>query len=181
MLENEFLILVDESDNPWGKLEKYLVHEKGLLHRAFSVFIFNSKGEMLLQQRAYDKYHSGGLWTNACCSHPRFGEHLTHAVERRLKEEMGLQCPVDFAFSFHYRAELENGLIENEWDHVFIGVTDEAPSPSKSEVNHWKYISVDDLRKDISKNRNCYTAWFQLILEKVIEHAKLSLFIETSK
>ncbi len=168
MLEEDFLILVNENDKAWGKLEKNLVHEKGLLHRAFSVFIFNSKGEMLLQQRANNKYHSAGLWTNACCSHPRFGEELNDAVERRLEEEMGLKCSTNFAFSFQYRAEFENGLIENEFDHVFVGISDEVPTPSQQEVSDWKYISVEELRKSILNEKESYTVWFQLIFEKVI-------------
>src|SRR5688572_24850742 len=120
MVEQDYLILVDDTDKAWGRLEKDLIHKYGILHRAFSVFIFNSSGDMLLQQRADTKYHSGGLWTNTCCSHPRFGEDLIDAVNRRLKEEMGMECGTNFAFSFTYRAELENGLIENEFDHVFI-------------------------------------------------------------
>src|SRR5947207_15440533 len=116
---NEFLILVDDHDKPWGKLEKDQVHQLGLLHRAFSVFIFNSKGELLLQQRADEKYHSAGLWSNSCCGHPRFGEELIHAVSRRLEEEVGISCDIKFAFSFIYKADFENGLSEHEYDHIF--------------------------------------------------------------
>ncbi len=174
--EKEYLILVDENDKSWGKLEKDLVHEKGLLHRAFSVFIFNSKGEMLLQQRALGKYHSAGLWTNACCSHPRFGEETENAVERRLEEEMGLGCNTQFAFSFKYKTEFENGLIENEFDHVFLAICDEIPSPSKLEVEDWKYVSLQQLREDILKNKTNYTVWFQLVFEKAIAYAEQFYF-----
>ena len=117
----EYLILVDEKDNELGSMEKLQVHEKGLLHRAFSVFIFNTKGELLLQQRASEKYHSPNLWTNTCCSHPRTGEKTTNAVERRLMEEMGMQCDTTFQFQFLYKAYFDNGLIEHELDHVYFG------------------------------------------------------------
>src|SRR6187399_1825004 len=125
----DYLILVDEQDKQYGKLEKQLVHELGLLHRAFSVFIFNKKGELLLQQRADEKYHSAGLWTNTCCSHPRFGEEIKDSVTRRLEEEMGMNCEMEFAFSFIYKSTFENGLTEHEFDHVFFGISDELPVP----------------------------------------------------
>jgi isopentenyl-diphosphate delta-isomerase len=166
----DYLILVDEDDKPLGKLEKSNVHRLGLLHRAFSVFIFNTKGEMLLQQRADDKYHSGGLWANACCSHPRFGELTEDAVHRRLKEEMGLEFNPQFAFTFLYHAQLENGLIEHELDHVYIGVTDEQPVPNVTEVKSWKYISIDELSNDLLLNRNRYAIWFQTICAKAVEY-----------
>ncbi len=167
--EEDMLILVDESDKPWGKLEKKLVHQLGTLHRAFSVFIFNSKGELLLQQRARDKYHSGGLWTNTCCSHPRFGEDTEDAVARRLKEEMGLDCTTQFAFTFQYKTNFENGLIENELDHVFIGMSDKLPTPDNSEVDDWKYISLKDLKREVYKNPEMFTVWFKLVFEKASE------------
>ena len=166
---NDFLILVDEHDKSWGKLEKQLTHELGLLHRAFSVFIFNSKGELLMQQRADEKYHSGGLWTNTCCSHPRWGEELTDAVHRRLEEEMGLKCETEFSFSFIYKVELDNGLTEHEFDHVFVGVSDELPMIKKSEVKCWKYMSVDLIRRDLRFNPENYTHWFKLIFERVVK------------
>ncbi len=167
---NDYLILVDEKDKPWGKLEKQLVHELGLLHRAFSVFIFTSKGELLLQQRADEKYHSGGLWTNTCCSHPRFGEENTWAIERRLQEEMGMKCNTEFAFSFTYKTKFENGLTEHEYDHVYFGVTDDLPFPEKSEVQNWKYISLENLEQDILIHPEKYTEWMKICLPEVKKH-----------
>ncbi len=168
MIEN--LILVDEQDKPMGKLEKMLVHQLGLLHRAFSVFIFNKKGDLLIQQRADDKYHSPGLWTNTCCSHPRYGEIMTDAIHRRLHEEMGLQCNTSFTFSFLYKVKFENGLIEHEYDHVYFGVTDNKPFPNRSEVKDWKYISFDHLEKDILKHPEHYTEWLNISFPKVRYH-----------
>lgn len=169
---NEFLILVDEHDKPWGKLEKDQVHQLGLLHRAFSVFIFNTKGELLLQQRAEGKYHSAGLWTNTCCSHPRFGEDLKDAVARRMDEEMGLNCETKFLFSFIYQSKFENGLTEHEFDHVYYGVSDDLPQPNPAEVSQWKYVTLDALEKDIASNPANYTVWLGICLPKVIEHLK---------
>lgn len=168
MQEKDYLILVDENDSAWGKLEKDLVHKEGLLHRAFSVFLFNTNGEMLLQQRADSKYHSGGLWTNTCCSHPRYGEMLEDAVERRLFEEMKLKCNVEYAFNFRYKAQLENGLIEHELDHVFIGTTDMFPQPDPAEVKSWKYVSVADVRDEMQEDPAAFTIWFQKIVERVV-------------
>jgi isopentenyl-diphosphate delta-isomerase len=170
MEEKDFLILVDDTDKAWGKLEKQLVHEKGLLHRAFSIFIFNSKGEILMQQRADDKYHSGGLWSNTCCSHPRFGETIEYAVERRLEEEMGMSSNTEFAFSFIYKASFENGLTEHEFDHVYFGVTDDLPKPNFSEVKDWKYMSIEKLAKDLELNPHHYTAWLKICFNKVVQH-----------
>jgi isopentenyl-diphosphate delta-isomerase len=175
MSDKDFLILVHENDKPWGKLEKDLVHQLGLLHRAFSVFIFNTKGEMLLQQRADDKYHSGGLWTNTCCSHPRWGEEIGDAVERRLEEEMGLKCETDFSFTFQYKTHFENGLTEHELDHVYTGVSDDIPLINKEEVKSWKYFSVEEIRKDLLMNPDHYTAWFKLVFERVIASQRKAL------
>ena len=166
----EYLILVDENDIGYGKLEKHPVHEQGLLHRAFSVFIFNSRGELLLQQRADNKYHSGGLWTNTCCSHPRFGEEIKDAIERRLFEEMGMKCKTDFAFSFIYKTGFENGLIEHEFDHVYIGVSDNLPIPEKSEVKNYKYISLENLETDIIIHPQYYTEWMKICLPQMKNH-----------
>jgi len=169
---NDYLILVDEQDRQWGKLEKQMVHELGLLHRAFSVFIFNTKGELLLQQRALHKYHSGGLWTNTCCSHPRYGEELSDAVERRLMEEMNMTCETAFAFNFTYRAEFDNGLTEHEFDHVYFGHSDELPKPNQEEVQSWKYITLEDLEKDINKHPELYTEWLKVCLPRVKCHLR---------
>jgi isopentenyl-diphosphate delta-isomerase len=164
----DYLILVDEQDQQYGKLEKQLVHELGLLHRAFSVFIFNKKGELLLQQRADEKYHSAGLWTNTCCSHPRFGEEIKDSVTRRLEEEMGMNCELEFAFSFIYKSVFDNGLIEHELDHVFFGITDELPVPNKAEVKNWKYLPINLIRQDIKENPHQYTVWFKMVFERVL-------------
>lgn len=167
---NDFLILVDENDQQWGKLEKLLVHELGLLHRAFSVFIFNTNGELLLQQRADSKYHSPGLWTNTCCSHPQFGEELSEAINRRIIEEMNMECETEFAFSFVYKASFENGLTEHEFDHVYFGISDDEPKPVASEVKNWKYISLIDLELDVKTNPAKYTEWMKICLPQVGEH-----------
>lgn len=166
----EYLILVDEKDKQWGKLEKLLVHQLGLLHRAFSIFIFNSNGEMLLQQRADSKYHSAGLWTNTCCSHPRFGEEISWAIERRLQEEMGMSCKTDFAFSFIYKTKFKNGLTEHEYDHVYFGVTDNLPVPEKSEVKNYRYMNIENLETDILIHPENYTEWMKICLPQVRNH-----------
>jgi len=167
---DDILILVDEKDNACGKMDKLLVHQLGLLHRAFSVFIFNSKGELLLQQRADGKYHSEGLWTNTCCSHPRFGEELSEAIPRRLMEEMGMNCKTNFAFSFLYKTTFENGLTEHELDHVYFGISDDIPVPASSEVKNWKYISLSELGDNILLHPEHYTEWMKICLPKVKEH-----------
>lgn len=167
--EDDFLILVDDNDVPLGKMEKELVHKKGLMHRAFSVFIFNTNGEMLLQQRADTKYHSAGLWTNTCCSHPRWGEELQEAVKRRLKEEMGLDCEATYLFSFKYKVELENEMIENEFDHVFSGVSNQIPILNFNEVKDFKYQKVDEIRKQIKDSPEKFTYWFKHSIEKVLQ------------
>jgi len=171
---DEFLILVDEHDKPWGKLEKDQVHQLGLLHRAFSVFIFNSKGELLLQQRAAGKYHSGGLWTNTCCSHPRFGEELNEAIPRRLEEEMGMNCPTQFIFNFVYETKFDNGLIEHEFDHVYYGVSDDLPKPNPAEVSNWKYLNLKSLENEIASAPDQYTVWLKICLPKLMECFKTS-------
>ena len=166
----EQLILVDEEDREVGIMDKLAVHQQGLLHRAFSVFIFNKKGELLLQQRADEKYHSGGLWTNTCCSHPRQGEELNVAVPRRLNEEMGMQCPAEFMFSFTYRMDFDNGLTEHEFDHVYFGRSDDLPQPNPSEVKNFKYIGLEELQKAIEQKPEDFTAWLKICLPKVQEH-----------
>ena len=166
----DYLILVDENDNPQGKLENLLVHQQGLLHRAFSVYIFNTKGELLLQQRADEKYHSAGLWTNTCCSHPRFGEEVADAIERRLMEEMGMSCTTNFAFNFIYKAIFDNGLTEYEFDHVYVGISDVQPIPEVSEVKNWKYVDLQKLQEDILLHPQQYTEWMKISLPNVISY-----------
>lgn len=160
----DLVILVDENDLEIGYLEKMEAHQKGMLHRAFSVLIFNSKNELLLQKRAASKYHSAGLWTNTCCSHPRPNEPMPEAVNRRLNEEMGIDLTPNFAYKFLYKAELENDLTEHELDYVFIGQCNDNPVINKQEVADWKFLSLHEIRKDIVKNPEQYTFWFKEIL-----------------
>lgn len=160
----EYVILVDEQDRELGTLEKMEAHQRGVLHRAFSVLIFNNRGELLLQKRAASKYHSRNLWTNTCCSHPRLGESLQTAAQRRLMEEMGIACAVEPLYSFVYQVSLDNGLIEHELDHVLVGYCDEAPVINPQEVAEWKYVSLDWVREDAMQNPEQYTYWFRLIL-----------------
>jgi len=164
------LILVDENDNEIGVLDKTSVHQKGILHRAFSAFIFNSKGELLIQQRAEEKYHSAGLWSNTCCSHPYHGEKIPDAVNRRLKEEMGLQCTTQFKFCFTYKTDFDNGLIEHEFDHVYFGESDDLPVPNGEEVKAFKYITLQNLQEQIALHPEKYTAWMKICLPKVLQH-----------
>ncbi len=170
---NQYLILVDEKDREWGKLEKLEVHRLGLLHRAFSVFIFNSQGELLLQQRAEDKYHSGSLWSNTCCSHPQYGEELSSAVSRRLKEELGLSVVTEFLFDFIYKIKFDNGLTEHEYDHVFFGISDQKPVPNPVEIKDLKYAFPQDIENDLEKNAGHYTEWFKMCFKKVMEHENI--------
>lgn len=169
----EKVVLVDEKDNAVGLMEKMSAHDGPHLHRAFSVFIFNTKGQLLIQQRALSKYHSPGLWANTCCSHPRNGESLSSATVRRLKEEMGIVCEMQEIFSFIYQADVGKGLTEHEFDHVFWGVTDEEPKINVSEVNAWKYVEVDDLRIDMLKNAEKYTPWFHIAFQQMDENGWL--------
>ena len=166
----EKVILVNEKDEPIGLMGKMEAHEKGLLHRAFSVFIFNSKQEVLLQQRAACKYHSPNLWTNTCCSHPRAGETNQQAGERRLQEEMGLQVPLREVFSFIYKAPFDNGLTEHEYDHVLVGYSDAQPQINPEEVASWKWLSLEAIKEDILQAPEQYTAWFKIIFEKFYHH-----------
>jgi isopentenyl-diphosphate delta-isomerase len=165
----EDVIIVNVNGDAIGTMDKMAAHRSGTLHRAFSVFIFNSKGQLLLQQRALDKYHSGGLWTNTCCSHPRLAEITLDAAHRRLQEEMGLDCELTELFQFSYRHEFENGLIENEYDHVFMGISDELPLPNPSEVAGFRYMDTDLLIFELFEQPHQYTAWFKICLEKVLE------------
>lgn len=152
-----------------GTMDKMAAHRSGMLHRAFSVFIFNTKGQLLLQQRALDKYHSGGLWTNTCCSHPKLGEFTVEAAHRRLHEEMGMDCEMTELFQFTYRHEFENGLIENEFDHVFMGISNELPLPDPAEVAAFRYMDANLLLADLIEQPQLYTAWFKICLEQVLE------------
>ncbi|MFD0748974.1 isopentenyl-diphosphate Delta-isomerase [Mucilaginibacter calamicampi] len=161
----ESVILVDDKDQELGVMEKMEAHRKGILHRAISIFVFNTQGDYLIQQRAFEKYHSAGKWSNTCCSHPRPGEKLLDAANRRLKEEMGMVCDLAYWFSFTYRAELDHGLVEHEYDHVFMGITDELPNPDASEVASFKYISREALEDDLVKNPEHYSEWFKICLK----------------
>jgi len=165
----EEVILVDENDTPLGAMEKLEAHRKALLHRAFSVFIFNGRGEMLLQQRAHKKYHSAGLWTNACCSHPRPGEDTRDAAIRRLKEELGFTTSLEKIFAFTYRSEFENGLTEFEFDHVFVGAYDEPILPNREEVCDYCFKSLDEISEGLQSNSHQYTSWFHLAFPRIKE------------
>lgn len=167
----EQVILVDADDNELGVEGKMAAHRSGRLHRAISVFVFDSGGRLLLQRRASGKYHSGGLWSNTCCSHPRPGEHQGAAARRRLGEEMGFDCTLEPAFSFTYRAELDNQLIEHEYDHVFFGRFDGEPTPHPEEVEDWKWMALDHLHGDITRNPSRYSAWSVICIEKVLSLA----------
>jgi len=168
----EKVVLVDENGKETGTEEKMKAHMEGKLHRAFSIFVFNTRGELLLQRRAEKKYHSGGLWTNTCCSHPRPGEPVEKAVHRRLKEEMGFDCELKEIFSFIYKVEFDNGLSENEYDHVFVGRFDGEPSPNSDEVDGWKWVDIEELKKNIYQNPEKYTYWLRVSIEKVAHYLK---------
>lgn len=169
-MKEENVILVNEDDEPIGLMPKMEAHEKAVLHRAFSVFIMNNKGETMLQQRAKDKYHSPLLWTNTCCSHQREGETNIEAGKRRLQEEMGFKTELKELLSFIYKAPFDNGLTEHELDHVMIGYYDENPIVNPSEVEDWKWMYPSDIKTDISKNPDDYTAWFKIIFERFYNH-----------
>jgi isopentenyl-diphosphate delta-isomerase len=168
------VVLVDASDCELGVMEKMEAHVKGVLHRAFSVFIYNSEGHMLLQQRADDKYHSAGLWTNACCSHPFPGEDLLTAANRRLSEEMGMTADLRASFSFIYKAELGNGLTEHEYDHVFVGNTDQLPAINPAEVKSYRWASEEQIQHEINTTPENFTAWFLIAFPMLLsEKTKL--------
>jgi isopentenyl-diphosphate Delta-isomerase len=169
-MPREEVILVDEADAPLGSMEKLEAHRKALLHRAFSVFIFNSKGEMLLQRRAEGKYHSPGLWTNACCSHPRPGEDTHAAAVRRLREELGFTTRLEKLFDFTYRSEYDNGLTEFEFDHVFVGSYEKDIHPNPEEVSEYCYRSPGDIRNDLQSRPHEFTSWFHLAFPMVESH-----------
>ena len=167
----EKLILIDENDKELGFEEKLKAHQNGgKLHRAFSVFVFNSKGELILQQRAEEKYHSALLWTNTCCGHPRPGEDVLAAAHRRLKEEMGFDCELSEKFSFIYKVDFENSLSENEFDHVLFGKFEEEPKPDPKEATDWKWVGLGELKTDIKENPEKYTYWFKICLDKILKY-----------
>ena len=169
----EKVILVDKLDNPIGEMEKQEAHVKGLLHRAFSIFIFNDKEEILLHQRAHHKYHSGGLWTNTCCSHPRPGEHTHDAANRRLVEEMGMVCTLKEQFSFIYKAKLDNDLFEHELDHVLLGYYKGHPKINKLEVADWKWMDIKKISESMKINPQDYTVWFKIVFDQFIKKINL--------
>jgi len=164
---NEFVVLVDEKDNDIGVMEKLQAHKEGLLHRAFSVFIFNDKNELLMQQRALSKYHSAGLWTNTCCSHPRPNETVKDAANRRLFEEMGMSCSLTIKTNFIYKTNFDNGLTEHELDYILVGSTNQNPIINKDEVESFKWQTLDNLKKDVVLNPNNYTSWFKIAIENI--------------
>lgn len=167
-MSEDLVILVDRRDREIGVEEKLKAHQEGKLHRAFSVFLFNARNELLLQQRAADKYHSAGLWSNTCCSHPRPGESTIAAAQRRLHEEMGITCAVEKAFDFIYRVSFANGLIEHELDHVFIGRYDGAVRPAPEEAMAYRWAPIDAVKKELRDAAETYTVWFRLALERAV-------------
>ncbi len=169
-MKEEQVILVNESDEQVGTMSKMEAHEKAILHRAFSIFIINERGEIMLQQRAANKYHSPLLWTNTCCSHQRVGESNIDAGKRRLKEEMGFTTELRELFSFIYKAPFDNGLTEHELDHVMLGSYNEQPFINEDEVADWKWMKPEAIKKDISENPQKYTAWFKIIFERFHNH-----------
>lgn len=166
----ERVILVNEKDEKIGLMPKMEAHEKAVLHRAFSVFIFNSKNELMLQQRAAHKYHSPLLWTNTCCSHQRDGESNIEAGTRRLKEEMGFTTPLKEVTSFIYKAPFDNGLTEHEFDHVMLGHYENRPIINRKEVESWKWMPLESVKEDIAIQPELYTAWFKIIFDKFYKH-----------
>ncbi|MEL0456889.1 isopentenyl-diphosphate Delta-isomerase [Flavobacteriaceae bacterium SZ-1-7] len=174
-MKEEKVILVNENDEQIGLMPKLEAHEKALLHRAFSVFVFNDQNELMLQQRAWDKYHSPGLWTNTCCSHQREGETNIEAGKRRLREEMGFVVDLQESISFIYKAPFDNGLTEHEYDHILLGKYNGEPAINPDEVANWKWMSLEAVKDDISSNPDLYTAWFKVIFDKFYQHINIKL------
>lgn len=162
----ERVVLVDGNDAEIGTMEKQAAHIQGSLHRALSVFVINGEGQMLLQRRAAAKYHSPGLWTNTCCSHPRPGEDVDAAARRRLREEMGFDCEMEPAFSFVYRADVGQGLTEHEFDHVFLGRWDGEPNPEPGEVDGWRWASPEAIEAEVRADPEAFTPWFRIVLAR---------------
>jgi isopentenyl-diphosphate delta-isomerase len=167
--KTENVVLVDQNDVEIGEMEKYEAHRRGVLHRAFSVFVFNPEGELIMQRRAFTKYHSPGKWANTCCSHPRKGEEVLHAGHRRLVEEMGFDTRLRKVFSFIYKADVGQGLIEHELDHVMVGTFEGVPKINPGEVEDWKAVKMETLRKEVEANPQDYAEWFKIIFERVLE------------
>ena len=163
----ENIILVDKNDVVIGSGEKLQVHKDGKLHRAFSIYVFNSKGEMLLQKRHRNKYHSGGLWANTCCSHPRVGESVDKAIHRRLKEEMGFDCELTKKTEFIYKVKLDHGLTEHEYLHVYVGHFDGTPTLNPNEVEDFRWMNLDDIKNDIAIHGDNYAYWFKVTIDKL--------------
>lgn len=172
-MDRNNVVLVDKNDNAIGVMEKLVAHEQGELHRAFSVFIFNDKGELLLQQRANHKYHGAGLWTNTCCSHPQWGEDVGASAMERLNYEMGLKCSLKLVYSFIYHAAVENNLTEHELDYVFIGFSNAQPIINSDEVRSYKWVSIKEVLKDIENIPTNYTVWFKQALPELISKIEL--------
>ena len=172
-MNRQEVVLVNDNDEATGVMEKIEAHRKGVLHRAFSVFIFNSRNEMLLQQRADSKYHSAGLWTNACCSHPMPGEDIQAAASRRLKEELGFTTKLTPVFHFTYRADFSNELTEHEYDHVFIGTYNGDIHPDVNEVKNYSYRSMEEIEKSISEHPEAYTEWFRIAFPMIKDHLQM--------
>lgn len=166
----ERVVLVDRFDTELGSEEKLRAHQAALLHRAFSVFVFHPSGALLLQKRAADKYHSGGLWSNTCCGHPRPGKELGAEARRRLHEEMGIECKLERVFDFQYRSALPGGLTEHELDHVFVGVSAQEPTPDPTEVSEWRWRLPRQIECDLADNAEAYTAWFPLAWHGLMKH-----------
>ena len=173
-MKEEKVILVNENDEQIGLMPKQEAHEKAVLHRAFSVFIFNNKNELMLQQRALNKYHSPGLWTNTCCSHQRDGETNIEAGKRRLQEEMGFVVDLQESISFIYKAPFDNGLTEHEYDHVLLGKYNMTPIINLDEVANWKWMPLENVKVDISQHPELYTAWFKVIFDKFYNHININ-------
>lgn len=172
-MKEEQVILVNEKDEQIGLMPKMEAHEKALLHRAFSVFVFNDKNQLMLQQRAADKYHSPLLWANTCCSHQRDGESNIEAGKRRLQEEMGFVCELEEKTSFIYKAPFDNGLTEHELDHIMVGSYSKDPIINREEVESFKWMTLEEVKDDIALNPEIYTAWFKIIFEKFYDFLKL--------
>ena len=173
-MHSEKVVLVDEKDTTIGEMEKMKAHQKAILHRAFSIFVFNDKNELMLQQRAFSKYHSPGLWTNTCCSHPRPGEALIDAGHRRLREEMGFDCEIEKIFDFVYKAKLDKGISEHEFDHVLFGRFIYTPNINPEEVESWKWMSMEEIAIDMKINPENYTVWFRIVFDRVRDYCEIS-------